>query len=88
MHQLQDDTPTLGMHRLGDLVPVVDLLAAVDARGATIAQAAGGRRGALGHDQAGTGTLAVVLDHGTAGYCIGKSATTRHGGHDNAVGQL
>ncbi|MNL39749.1 hypothetical protein D3C87_1620450 [compost metagenome] len=76
------------MHCLGDPLPADNLFVAVDGRGATIAQAAGRGRGAFGHDQPGTGTLAVVFDHIAAGDRIGKGAAASHGSHDDAVGQL
>ncbi len=52
VHQLRDDVPALGVHRVGDQAPARDLLVAVQTGGVRVALADGGGLRALGDDQA------------------------------------
>ncbi|MCY1436705.1 hypothetical protein D9M71_528370 [compost metagenome] len=88
MHQLQYHAPTLGVHGAGHLAPGGNLFGGVDRRGAAVAKTTGRRRGALGHDQPGTGALAVVGNHVAARHALAVGAAAGHRGHDDAVGQL
>jgi len=60
--QLQCDLAAGGVDRVGDGLPAGDLGLAVDARRVQVALAERIDLGGLGDDQAGAGTLAVVLD--------------------------
>ena len=74
------------MHRLGHLLPAGHLFIVPYARGVGVADAHGGDRGRFGQDQAGTGTLSVVLSH-QWGWDTARSTGAGQGRHDNAVGQ-
>ncbi|MNJ49555.1 hypothetical protein D3C77_447930 [compost metagenome] len=88
MHQLQDDTATALMHRVGHLPPAGNLCSCVDGRGAAVTQAVGRRRSTFGNDQSGTGALAIVVDHLGPWQRLGTGTAAGHWRHDNTVGQL
>ncbi len=78
VHQLDDDVAAAGVNLIGDSAPALDLLRRMDARGVQVTLADRTGLGALGHDQAGAGPLAVVghgdvlRDHALAGPVAGQ----------------
>ncbi len=73
------DVPELGgdpaagvVDGVGDPPPAGYLLGAVDAGSVHVALPLGGDLGALGHDQAGSGALGVVLEHQVVGNVAGR----------------
>ena len=88
VHQLHHDAAAFGMDGIGNLAPARDLFGRVDARRAPVALAGGGRLGAFGDDQAGSGALAVIFHHQVGRHVARPGAVTRHRCHDDAVGKL
>ena len=83
--QLHHNLATRLVHRMGYLLPAVELLGAVQARHIGIALALRADGGGLGDDEAGRGALGVVGGHQGVGYRP-RSPVARQGRHDDAVG--
>ena len=86
MPELGDDAPALGMHGIGDFLPGLQLLLAVQTGyvGIALSLVADGR--AFADQQTGRGALDVVGLHQRRGYRVG-GAVARQRCHGNAVGQ-
>ncbi|KAG1350003.1 hypothetical protein G6F61_014727 [Rhizopus arrhizus] len=84
--ELGEDRALRGMHRLGDLLPTRHLFGRPDARHVDVALALRRDRRAFADDQAGTGTLPVVLRGEVVGDRSGV-AGTGHRRHRDAVAQ-
>ena len=84
--ELDDDASAGSVHRVGDRTPGGDLLRRVDARRVEIALGHGADLTGFGNDQAGAGTLGVVLGHHRCGDAAG-GAVARQRSHDDAIGE-
>ena len=87
VHDLRGNTAAPRMHRRGDGAPGANLLRAVETGGATVAEAIGARRDSLGYDQAGAGTLAVVIHHDIRGHPIDTGTGAGHRRHHHTIAQ-
>ncbi|MNN03535.1 hypothetical protein D3C81_1162260 [compost metagenome] len=87
MPELGVDATTGRVHGIGNPAPALHLRFAVDARGPGIALALRADLGAFADDQAGTGTLGVVLGHLCGGDIAGSRTRAGHRRHHDAVGQ-
>ena len=88
VHDLRDDQSAVGMHRVGDVAPTLDLLVR-DQTGLTgEALACMARVGALADDQAEGRALLVVLDHQWARHAVLTGPNPRERGHHQTVVEL
>ena len=88
VHHLHHDRTALGVHRVGHPLPSDDLLGVDQSRGSAVALAVLGRIDALGHDQPGTGPLAVVLDHEVGDLAVGPGPGAGQRRHHHPVLQI
>ena len=84
--ELQRDASTRIVHRAHQRRPGFDLLARVDARSAIPGARLRHDVGRFGDDQAGRGTLDIVLDHHCGRYPFERRARARERRHDDAIG--
>ena len=89
VHQLRNDLSALGMYRIDNCLPCIGLRLRIQARGTAVTLTAGAGVYTLGDDQAGTGALAIVLNHEfRRAVCFRVGSRARHRGHDDAILQL
>jgi hypothetical protein len=87
--ELGKNPPAGRVYGLGNFLPGGYLRLGVNAGRINVAHALRRHLGALGDDEARRGALHIVGHHrvGGSGFGVGGAAA-RHGGHDDAVGQL
>ncbi|MNC53903.1 hypothetical protein D3C75_1033550 [compost metagenome] len=88
MPQLQEDPPAGAMNGLGDVGPAAHLVIGPDTRGVRITDTHWRHRSGFAEDQAGAGTLHVVLGHQRVGYPAFIGAAAGQRSHDDAVRQF
>jgi len=84
MHQLHEHFRALRVHAVNDNLPARDLRRGKHTGNARIAESVGGRRCALGEDQADAGSLCVILSHQLI-RDIADGPIAGHRAHDQAV---
>ncbi len=88
MRELGEDQSAFAVHGLGHATPAGRLRGSEQPGGVNEADRLVADPGALGHDQAGAGTLPVVLDLQLARHMAGiGGASTRHRRHHDTVSQ-
>ncbi len=86
--QLGKDHPAVGMHRISDFAPAIDLRRGVDAWRPGIALATGFDLRAFADHETGTRALAVILGHQVGGDITGlRAALTGQRRQHNTVVQ-
>lgn len=87
MHELQEDLPSLVVHRISDLFPTLYLLGREGPRNSGVSQAIGGGRCAFRNDQAGGSALGIVFSHEIVRN-VADGAAAGHGRHYDMVAQV
>ncbi len=85
VHQLNEQEPPSGVHRIGNLPPSGDMVIRVDAGGVQVPLAVGRRLRAFGDDQPERCALTVVRGHQWARGAVSFGAVSGHGGHRQAM---
>ena len=80
--------PPLIVNGLGDGLPGFDLLLRPEAGDVGVAYAEWIDGDAFGDDEAGSGSLGVVVDHDGRGDVVGRAAQAGERSHEDAVGEV
>src|SRR5258708_37683714 len=89
MSNLREDCAALGVHRMGDGAPALDLAFRKEAGDVDESDRARADPSALCENEAGRRPLAIVFDMKIGGREFGIArAAARHGGHHRAVSEL
>ena len=88
MKDLQINLSTFRVYRISDFLPAFNLRLGIDTGLAPEGRIAFDGHGRFSDDQAGRGTLGVILNHHIRGNVISVGTDAGEGGHEDPIGQF